>query len=121
MTFLHILFDTGTLDGFKGEGNHWWPPCVVIYSFPWCRRLWDCESNLLTILSFPLAPVLLVSIIIIAYLLRITAQNHCFQHYYLRITDAVTVKVGFDLVMTSSSSELDSDDGKNRRPYLHEV
>ena len=29
---LYTVFDTGTLDGFKGAVNRWFLPCVVFYS-----------------------------------------------------------------------------------------
>ena len=53
------VFDTGTLNGFKGTVNRWllllW--AVLFFSFPWPRCLWGWEWNLSTILFFPQGPV----------------------------------------------------------------
>ena len=42
----YTVFDTGTLDEFKGAVNRWLLPSVVFFNFPWRRFWWGCESNL---------------------------------------------------------------------------
>ena len=67
----YTVFDTGTLDGYKGAVNRRLIPWVCFSVFP-CRRCsWYCVSNLSTILFFPLGPVLLVLIIIIIVIIII--------------------------------------------------
>ena len=71
----YTVFDTGTLDGFKGAVNRWFEflrvnfskftLSCVFFSFPRRMCLWGCESNLWITLFFKLGPVLLVLIIII--------------------------------------------------------
>ena len=42
----YAVFDSGTLDGFKGAVNRWFLPRVVFFSFPWRWCLWGCDINL---------------------------------------------------------------------------
>ena len=43
----YTVFDTGSLDGFKGAVNHWLLPWVCFSVFTWRRCLWGRVSNLL--------------------------------------------------------------------------
>ena len=47
------VFNTGTLDGFKGTANRWLLPELCFFSFPWRRCFLGCESNLENNFVFP--------------------------------------------------------------------
>ena len=42
----YSVFDTGTLDGFKGAVNRWLLSWVCFSVLPWRRCSWGCVSNL---------------------------------------------------------------------------
>ena len=61
----YTVFDTGTLDGFKGAVNRWLLPSVVFSSvFRGAVSCWF-QKQFINSFVFPLAPVLLVLRIII--------------------------------------------------------
>ena len=64
------MFDTGSLDGFKGAVNRWLLTRVVFF-FRGADAC-GCERSLLITLFFPLGLVLLVLIIITVIIIIIT-------------------------------------------------